>query len=259
MVERLADGLWWLHGTRGSNVFLVEADDGQLALVDCGFASSAAAIERELASLASGRPLSAILLTHRHSDHAGAAEAVRKATGASVIAGRADCTASDEGMVLFPTLGRSHFGRRFRMIGGQPLAIPVANAIENPTDVLPGIRAVPTPGHTPGSVCFVVDRLGAAFVGDLVISHSGTLTRSMRSANHDDPQYLESIRAFANIAPGIGLPGHGSPLMAGFGDALRALAALPRRKSSPRIVAGRVVRMATFTRGMVRRRKAYRP
>ena len=174
MADRLADGLWGLHGTRGSNVFLVEADDGQLALVDCGFASSAAAIERELAALAPGRPLSAILLTHRHSDHAGAADAVRRATHAPVIAGRDDCTTTDEGLVLFPVLGRSHPGRRFRTNGGRSLAIPISTAIEQPIEVLPGIRAVPTPGHTPGSVCFVVDRLKTAFVGDLVISHSGT-------------------------------------------------------------------------------------
>jgi len=34
LADLLAPGLWWLHGTRGSNVYLVEADDGQLALVD---------------------------------------------------------------------------------------------------------------------------------------------------------------------------------------------------------------------------------
>ena len=44
MADLLAPGLWWLHGTRGSNVYLVESDDGQLALVDTGFSSSAEAI-----------------------------------------------------------------------------------------------------------------------------------------------------------------------------------------------------------------------
>ena len=48
MADLLAPGLWWLHGTRGSNVYLVESDDGQLALVDTGFSSSAEAIIGEL-------------------------------------------------------------------------------------------------------------------------------------------------------------------------------------------------------------------
>ena len=81
----------------------------------------------------------------------------------------------------------------------------------------------------------------------------------MRSANHDDPQYLDTLLRFAATAPGTGLPGHGTPVMAGFGDALRELAALPRRTASPRVVVARAWRMMAFTQGMVRRRKPDRP
>ena len=61
--DLVAPGTWWLRGTRGANVYLVEADDGSLVLVDTGFRGSEAAILRALDGVAPGKPLEAILLT----------------------------------------------------------------------------------------------------------------------------------------------------------------------------------------------------
>lgn len=254
MADLLASGLWWLHNTRGSNVFLVEADDGQLALIDTGFASSAPAILAEIE--AHGGELAAILLTHMHRDHAGAAADVRAATGAPIVIGCSDCFERSGQRFLHSTVGRTHvarfLGSRFRRSHSGDVLVEAC--LEGGTEVLPGIRAVPVPGHTPGSFCFVVERLGAAFVGDLVISHGGELTRSMRQANHDDQLYLESIRQFATVAPDCGLPGHGVPVMTGFGDALRELAGLPRRPLSLRAILERAVRLKRFGRDVSRKR-----
>jgi glyoxylase-like metal-dependent hydrolase (beta-lactamase superfamily II) len=256
LADLLAPGLWWLHGTRGSNVYLVEADDGQLALVDTGFASSAKAILEEVR--AHSGQLAAILLTHRHTDHSGAAAAVREATGARIVAGRADCVEQEGQLFLRSAVGRSHVGRslvsKLRRRRTRP-PVKVDLASESAGEVLPGIRMVPAPGHTPGSVCFVVNRLGAAFVGDLVISHEGALTRSMRIANHNDEQYLETLRQFGSLAPGMGLPGHGQPILEGFGEALRELAALPRRPFAAGGMRERVVRLFRFGRQMSRARR----
>ncbi|MEJ5222534.1 MAG: hypothetical protein WHT63_11075, partial [Tepidiforma sp.] len=109
--------------------------------------------------------------------------------------------------------------------------------------------------HTPGSLCFIAEHLGAAFVGDLVISHGGELTRSLPWANHDDARYLQSIADFAAIAPPAGFPGHGTPVLDGFDTALRALAALPRRPLTPRTALERAVRLARFGAGFAARRR----
>ena len=108
---RIADlvvpGVWWLHETRGSNVYLVEASDGQLLLIDCGFASSADGIIAELEQIAPGRGLDQLLLTHSHVDHSGAAMELRERLGATVAVGRGDCTADGRGgYVLHEPLGR---------------------------------------------------------------------------------------------------------------------------------------------------------
>jgi glyoxylase-like metal-dependent hydrolase (beta-lactamase superfamily II) len=255
MADALAPGIWWLHGTRGSNVYLVEADDGSLALVDTGFASSAEAILEEIRN--HGGTLAAVLLTHMHRDHSGAAGEICRATGARLYLGRGDCLEREGRLYLRARVGRSHVGRFLaaRIRNERPRAVSVHVALEGELEVLPGIRAVPVPGHTDGSYCFVLERASAAFVGDLVISHGGTLTRSMQMANRDDAQYLESLRIFADRSPEAGFPGHGQPVLAGFGQAMRELAALPRRPATPGSVLTRARRLWNFSRQMWRTRR----
>jgi len=98
-------------------------------------------------------------------------------------------------------------------------------------------------------MCFVLHRDGApsvAFVGDLLISHREGLSRTLVAANHDDEQYLESLRAFGEEAPDIGLAGHGYPVRSGFGARVRNLAASEREPWSPSNSLRRVRRMAAF-------------
>lgn len=231
MAEQIAPRVWWLHGARGSNVYLVEAADGRLALIDAGFGSGAAAVVAEVESVAGGRGLSHILLTHSHIDHSGAAGELRQRTGATLAAGGADCHKRQDGQwVLNPNVGRTHLARLLvrKALHRGVAETPVEAVLTGAMEVLPGLRAVPVPGHTPGSYCYVAEAAGLAFVGDIVIHHGDRLTRPLRWANHDDALYLRTLAAFAAAAPGAGCPGHGPPLMEGFGDALRTLATIPR-------------------------------
>lgn len=258
MADRIVDGVWWLHGTRGSNVYLVEAADGELVLVDCGFRTSAAAIERELAIHASGRPLSRILLTHSHLDHSGAAAALRERLGARVVAGAGDAVTVDGGFILARARGGRILPRARRAARRRhsPVAIPVDDVIEGEREIAAGIVAVPVPGHTPGSYCYVDQERQVAFVGDLVISHRDGLARPMRVTNVDDRQYLASLARFAERAPGVGCPGHGRPVLAGFDRQLRELAALPRRSIlSPALIAQRATRLWSFASAIGRPRR----
>ena len=256
--DLLAPGVWWLRGTRGANVYLVEADDGSLTLVDTGFRGSEDAILRAAAAVAPARRLGAILLTHEHFDHVGAAAGIVAQTGARVVAGRGDCNPGPYGgFVLRAHTGPTHHLRRLKH-RLRPPAVPrtltVDTAVDGEAEVAPGICAVPTPGHTPGSLCFIVPSRGLAFVGDLVISHGGTLTRPLRSANADDGQYLETMRTFAAVAPAAGFPGHGQPLLTGFDTALKELAAFPRRRPGVSGYITRARRLADFSRNISRRR-----
>ena len=90
--------------------------------------------------------VTAILLTHAHADHIGAVDAVHAATGAPVSIHAAE----------LPALGAV---RHDTLLGdGDTLAFG-AHAI----------RAIHTPGHTPGMLTFVVDER-IAIVGDTIFA-----------------------------------------------------------------------------------------
>ncbi len=140
---------------------LVDDASGQAVVIDPGDEAGRIldALGRANASAA------ALLHTHAHFDHVAAASAVHRATGAAIRLHPADRFLYD----MLPEQGRI-FGFRFDEPekAVEPLAdgetIPVGSA---------GIRVIHTPGHSPGSVCFLAD--GGApvlFSGDTLFRDS---------------------------------------------------------------------------------------
>ena len=119
------------------NSYVVHAPEGDV-LVDAG-------AEPEKILAATRAPVAAILVTHGHADHVGALEPVRRETGAPVYMHPADA----EGKVRdYEPLEDGH-------------ALDVAGL---------GIRVLHTPGHSPGSVTFIVGH--DQIVGDLILPGS---------------------------------------------------------------------------------------
>ena len=102
--------------------------------------------ERILEAL-DGRTVEAIVLTHKHWDHVGAAQAMREATGAPLIASAIDA-AYITGERAMPAENHAI----------EPC--PVDRTLED-GDVLEvgGVswKVIATPGHTPGSICLYTD------------------------------------------------------------------------------------------------------
>jgi len=257
MADLIVPGVWWLHGTRGSNVYLVEAADGRLAVVDTGFESNVDPILDEVALVGGGRPVSAILLTHDHYDHTGSAHELHHRTGATVAAGAADCQHNGDGTwTMDAPTGRSHLARfvSHRLWRRHRARLPIDLPLDGEVEVLPGIRAIPAPGHTHGSCCYVSTAAGTAFVGDLVIGHRSGLSRPMAMSNADNALYESTLASFAEVAPAVGCPGHGHPLTGGFAEQLRALANRPVPPMSLRRLQQRFAKLRAFAGQMYRRR-----
>lgn len=130
-------------GPLANNVYLIEGPEG-VVVVDPS--CEAARIREALGE----RSVAAIVLTHAHWDHVGAAKELRDATGAPVVASSADAPviAGDE-----PFLTGSEF---------EPC--PVDVVVEDGQDVLLGglpWQVMVTPGHTPGSMCLYYAGEGA--------------------------------------------------------------------------------------------------
>jgi glyoxylase-like metal-dependent hydrolase (beta-lactamase superfamily II) len=168
----IAPGLHLLGRLAPSAAYVVETRDG-LVLVDSGLASDAGSLKAQMKDLGlDWRRVVAILLTHVHGDHSGGAEHLRNATGAKVYVGRGDAPALKRGGP------REAFFSTFYMPLEKPHPTKVDVELEGgETIVLGGVRfrAIATPGHTPGSVCYLMERgpLRALFSGDVIMMIRG--------------------------------------------------------------------------------------
>jgi len=148
--------------SRGSITWIVPVDDeGGVVLVDTGFDDQARAIK----AVVGDRPIRAILLTHGHLDHAAGAAAI----DAPVYVGAKDAPAlrgEHTFTALYPHLGEA--------LAGIPKAKGAVVEVNDGDEVVFGkhtFRAIATPGHTHGSVSWLLEDV--LFGGDAVQSPLG--------------------------------------------------------------------------------------
>ena len=170
-------------GPYDNNVYILS--DPRLreaVLIDA--ANDAPRIVRELDQLA----VSHILTTHSHPDHVEAVESVRRDTGA-----RFTCHREDAPMMPVPPDLEARDGQRFSF-----------GAYE--------VRTLHTPGHTPGSLCFLIE--DHLFSGDTLFPGGPGDTKGTRASF---PAIIESIRHKLFTLPDEVrvLPGHGKPTTIG--------------------------------------------
>ena len=177
---RTADGRWWLR----FRSFAIRYADGPVTLVDAGVgpagapASSWAPVPGRLpqelaaAGIAPG-DVTAIVLTHLHTDHIGwAMPATTPFTEARVVVPRADLAA-------FAELREDDLFAPLRAAGRLEVA-------DGEREIGPGVRLLPTPGHTPGHQCVLVDGPDGRLVvtGDLLV-HAVQLLHPELGYAHD--------------------------------------------------------------------------
>ncbi|MBL7486643.1 MBL fold metallo-hydrolase [Frankia sp. AgB1.9] len=235
-VERLRPGLWSIPvplpslGLRHVFVYLFETDNGGY-IVDAGWDTEEAydALSAGLA-LAGYRvsDIRGVLATHMHHDHYGLADRVRTESGAWVALHPADEAAlrffTGEPADLLAGMNRllTRGGVPAADIAAMTAALPPRSAIAKPAlpDVLiedgerpdvPGwdLRAIWTPGHSPGHLCFWEPANRLLLAGDHVLPRI-TPNIPFAAAESADPlgDFLRSLDKVEQYPADEVLPAH---------------------------------------------------
>lgn len=208
--ERVRERTWSLALPVGERpldatlAYVLEGDGGELALVDPGWGEGDAVGRLRAAVAATGHDLAdvgLVVATHLHADHLGAADAVRRATGARVALHALDAEA-DRWLGDRPAAAEADLARwgvpedelpalRDSWVMGSAVTSVVPDLLLGDGDLLPlpgrSVRCAWTPGHTAGHLCLADPEGGLVLTGDHVLPH---------------------------VHPGIGLggPGSGDPV-----------------------------------------------
>ncbi len=206
---------------RWSRVYLIVGET--LTLVDSGLPWRPRGILNYIRSIGR-RPdeLKHILVTHSHPDHTGMTSALAKATGAAVVVHRSDTVRLPDNR-----LALGYAGLLGRVASPIPFFSRVGvNTLVEDGDTLPlhgGIRVIHTPGHTRGSVCFLLEENKILFSGDTIFSDGNHLSRSVPFPGYDRDDYIRSLKRLSEFEFEGVFGGHGSPMLEGGSHVLSQL------------------------------------
>lgn len=177
-------------GPLNVNSYFLVNDDNQAVVIDSGENyKKIKQVEQEY-----GFTIKALLLTHAHFDHSGNAKKLQD-DGVKVYISKLDAPK----LLNEDNLG-SNFGRKFDYL--------VADYVFEDGQVLSicdfDIRVISTPGHTDGSVCFLIEN--ALFTGDTLFFGSVGRT-DFKSGNRND--MISSIKKLYALEGDYSVyPGH---------------------------------------------------
>lgn len=148
------------------NCYVLSDETGEAAIIDCGafFPEEKESI-RQYIEQNNLRP-KRLLNTHGHFDHVFGTAFVHDTYGLlpEMLTAEADTYAAAAGQM------------RMFLHRDLPLATPPAGPAFNDGDLLTfgshTLRAIATPGHTPGGVCFYCEAEGCLFSGDSLFRHA---------------------------------------------------------------------------------------
>ncbi|MCA0143364.1 MBL fold metallo-hydrolase [Blastococcus sp. LR1] len=239
-VEQVRPGLWSIpvpiphNPLRYVSTYAFALDGGGLGLIDTGWESEAGwqALTEGLASIGGGiTDLRGVLVTHLHFDHLGLAARVREASGAWIAMHPADVAAVrrltttetqaavDLEVEFLVSLGapreeaQSDVGGAENLAGFHRMAVADRLLEDGDRADFPGwdLRAVHTPGHTPGHLCFAEERTDLFFAGDHVLPRiSPNISSGPSSGPDGNPlgDFLSSLQAVRDLPASEVLPAH---------------------------------------------------
>ena len=219
LLSPVVSGLWRVD-LGIVNAYLVAGRD-HMVLVDVGPPGSEAKVVEALARLdLPPQAVGTVIVTHHHSDHAGALAAVLDATGAEAWVSAEDAAEVRAGNAFRPyrpASGALNWALERALIRPSPARYapaPVAHEVAD-GDVLPGdLRAVAAPGHTAGQIALLWPEHGGVLIAADACTNLPTLGLSIIYEDLDRGR--ETLRQLAGLDFDTAVFGHGGPIV---GDA----------------------------------------
>lgn len=141
------------------NCYLIEEQDS-LTLIDCALPYSAGGILKAAQQI--GKPIRTILLTHAHSDHVGALDALKQALPAAVV-----CLSARDARLLQGDRSLDPGEPQSPIRGSVPAKVRTQpDRLLQDGDRIGALQAIAAPGHTPGLMAFLDVRSRALIAGD---------------------------------------------------------------------------------------------
>lgn len=192
-------------GSEGIAAYLIKTSAGAI-LIDGTLAENAGMVERNIAATGVRlRDVKLILVTHAHFDHAAGVAAIRRATGARVVAGAGDVRSLETGV---PPGETSYGVIRFPKVH-------VDRAVRDGDAVTLGnvtLTTRATPGHTPGCTSWTMRIPARPRALDVVFPCSVSVAGNRLIGNRAYPgivaDYRRSIAMLGTLHADIVLPSH---------------------------------------------------
>lgn len=204
------------------NIYLIDGG-GDSVLVDagCGLGTEYVIPAIEAARVP---PVSRILLTHAHPDHAAGAAGLAAELGAEICASAPVAAIVESGDVVASGLRAAHAAGLYpEEVWFAPTPVTVLDSSTVQVGKME-LSVLPTPGHAAGHLCYRLAAGGrtAVFTGDLVFSRGRTAV--LATPDTDLRQFAASMRAVVAAEPEILFPGHCEPVMRAGVDHVRVAA-----------------------------------
>jgi glyoxylase-like metal-dependent hydrolase (beta-lactamase superfamily II) len=231
-MTELAPGIHSLGHGKGGHVhaFLIEHGN-ELTLVDTLFESNARLVLDAIRRLGrSVTDLKRIAITHGHRSHLGGLAALRRASGATVLAHawEADIVSGDrraQPVSVLPKQSLRLLPFQFGLAIGRPKHVPCpVDEVVDEGDAVGPLRVLNAAGHSPGHLAFHWPERSFLIAGDAVATWPD-LCAGWTAFNLNPAQHHQSLRRMAALDASIVGVGHGDPITNDAADAVHRLAA----------------------------------
>ncbi len=210
------DGIHRVDGVNANVYALIDGKD--LTLIDSGLPRNGKKIMDYIQRI-DHRPndISCIILTHFHLDHVGSAPQLKKLTGAKIAVHEkeADYVSQEKKP---PRLGNVFYRAVSSVIKAEPIQPDI---ILKDNERIGELKIIHTPGHTPGSICILVEEKKVLFVGDTLRSDGGRVIGPSEEFTVDKVKARESVAKILTFDFDVMLPGHGDPITQKASEAVR--------------------------------------